>query len=51
MEEQGGVKEEEIKALEKEIKEIVNEAAQFAQESQEPDAAELWTDILVPVKE
>jgi pyruvate dehydrogenase E1 component alpha subunit len=51
MEEQGGIKEDEIKALEKEIKDIVGEAAQFAQESQEPDPSELWTDILVPVKE
>ena len=51
MEEQGGVKEDEIKAIEKEIKDIVGEAAQFAQESQEPDAAELWTDILIPVDE
>lgn len=42
-----GVKEDEIKAIDKEIKEIVNAAAQFAQENPEPDEAELWTDVLV----
>jgi pyruvate dehydrogenase E1 component alpha subunit len=42
-----GVKEEEIKAIDKEIKEIVVEAAKFAEEAPEPDAAELWTDITV----
>ena len=41
------ISEEEIKAIEKEIKEIVNESAHFAQESPEPDASELWTDVLV----
>ena len=44
-----GVKEDDFKPLEKEIKEIVNESAQFAQESPEPDPSELWTDILVEV--
>ncbi len=33
--------------LEKEIKVIVNEAAQFAQDSPEPPESELWTDVLV----
>ncbi len=33
--------------VEKEIKAIVNEAAEFAQQSPEPDPAELWTDILL----
>ncbi|MCM2344300.1 MAG: pyruvate dehydrogenase (acetyl-transferring) E1 component subunit alpha [Alphaproteobacteria bacterium] len=46
-----GVSEEALKPLEKEVKEIVNEAAQFAQESPEPDPSELWTDILVEVKD
>ena len=41
-----GVKEDEIKSIEKEIKEIVNESAQFAQESPEPAVEELWTDVL-----
>ena len=37
--------EEELKAIDKEIKEIVNESAEFAKESPEPDVSELWTDI------
>lgn len=44
---QAGIKEEDLKPIEKEIKEIVTEAAQFAQESPEPEAFELWTDILI----
>lgn len=46
-----GVTEEALKPLEKEIKEIVNESAQFAQESPEPHEDELWTDVLVEVEE
>ncbi len=45
-----GVAEEDIKKIDKEIKEIVNEAAQFAQDSPEPGAHELWTDVLVDVE-
>lgn len=41
-----GVKEDELKKIENEIKAIVNEAAEFAKESPEPDASELWTDVL-----
>ncbi|NOX39897.1 MAG: pyruvate dehydrogenase (acetyl-transferring) E1 component subunit alpha [Alphaproteobacteria bacterium] len=37
--------EDDLKAIDKEIKSIVNDAAKFAQESPEPDASELWTDI------
>lgn len=33
--------------IEKEIKAIVNESAEFSQSSPEPDASELWTDILL----
>jgi len=47
--EKEGIKEEEIKTIDKEIKEIINEAAQFAQESPELPAEELWTDVLVEV--
>ncbi len=43
------IDEDEIKEIDKEIKAIVNESAQFAQESPEPDVAELWTDVLVEV--
>ena len=42
-----GVEEAEIKAIDKEIKEIVNGAAEFAKESPEPPEHDLWTDVLV----
>jgi pyruvate dehydrogenase E1 component alpha subunit len=42
-----GAAEDELKRIEDEIKAIVNEAAEFAQSSPEPDPSELWTDILV----
>ena len=38
--------EDDLKAIDKEIKDIVNAAAEFAKESPEPDASELYTDIL-----
>ena len=34
-----------LKAIDKEIKGVVNAAADFARESPEPDPSELWTDI------
>ncbi len=37
--------EDDLKSIDKEIKAIVNESAQFAQESPEPALEELWTDI------
>jgi pyruvate dehydrogenase E1 component alpha subunit len=40
-----GVDEEALKDIDKQVKAQVNEAAQFAQESPEPDVSELWTDI------
>ncbi len=45
------IKETDIKDIDKEIKAIVNEAAQFAQDAPEPDVSELWTDVCVPVEE
>jgi pyruvate dehydrogenase E1 component alpha subunit len=36
-----------LKAVDAEIRKIVNDAAEFAQHSPEPDASELWTDVLV----
>ena len=42
-----GVGEDELKAIDKEIKDIVVEAARFAEEAPEPDASELTTDVLV----
>jgi pyruvate dehydrogenase E1 component alpha subunit len=37
--------EDDLKAIDKEIKDIVNESADFARESPEPHVSELWTDI------
>jgi pyruvate dehydrogenase E1 component alpha subunit len=42
-----GVKEDELKAIDKQIKDIIVEAAKFAEEAPEPDASELYTDVLV----
>lgn len=42
-----GYPEEAFKLLDREVKEIAQEAADFAQESPLPDEKELWTDILV----
>jgi pyruvate dehydrogenase E1 component alpha subunit len=35
-----------LKLIDKEIKDIVTAAAEFAQDSPEPDPSELWTDVL-----
>jgi len=45
--EAAGVSEDELKALEKEIRRIVQDAADFAEESPEPSPGELYTDVLV----
>ena len=42
-----GVKEDDLKAIDKEIKDIVVAAAKFAEEAPEPEPAELYTDVLV----
>jgi pyruvate dehydrogenase E1 component alpha subunit len=42
-----GVSEAELKAIDKEIKAIVVEAADFAEQAPEPDPSELYTDVLV----
>jgi pyruvate dehydrogenase E1 component alpha subunit len=44
---EGVATEEAIKQIEREVKDIVTDAAEFAQASPEPDPSELWTDILV----
>jgi pyruvate dehydrogenase E1 component alpha subunit len=36
-----------LKSIDREVKAVVSEAAEFAQQSPEPDPAELWTDVLV----
>ncbi|MEP4051908.1 MAG: pyruvate dehydrogenase (acetyl-transferring) E1 component subunit alpha [Litorimonas sp.] len=40
----------ELKAIDKDIKEIVKDAADFSLESPEPHPDELWTDVLLPVE-
>ncbi|GAB0114486.1 pyruvate dehydrogenase E1 component subunit alpha [Acidisoma sp. C75] len=42
-----GVDEAEIKKIDEAVKAVVQDAADFAQSSPEPDPKELWTDILV----
>jgi pyruvate dehydrogenase E1 component alpha subunit len=42
-----GVKQDELKAIDKEIKDIVVNAAKFAEDTPEPAPAELYTDVLV----
>jgi pyruvate dehydrogenase E1 component alpha subunit len=42
--------EDEIKAIDARVREIVNDAAEFATHDPEPDVSELWTDILVETR-
>jgi pyruvate dehydrogenase E1 component alpha subunit len=42
-----GVREDDLKTIDNEIKKIVVEAADFAEQAPEPDPAELYTDVLV----
>jgi pyruvate dehydrogenase E1 component alpha subunit len=44
---EGGAGETALKAVDAKVRDRVAEAAQFAQDSPEPDPAELWTDVLV----
>jgi len=44
---EGLAEEDRFKAIDREIRAIVNESAQFAQDSPEPDPEELWTDVYV----
>jgi pyruvate dehydrogenase E1 component alpha subunit len=43
---EGGTADTQLKAIDSEVRGLVTEAAQFAQDSPEPDPAELWTDVL-----
>ncbi|MBC8048836.1 MAG: pyruvate dehydrogenase (acetyl-transferring) E1 component subunit alpha [Chitinophagales bacterium] len=45
--EKGFAGEDDLKLMDKEIRLIVNESADFAQSDPEPDVAELWTDVTV----
>lgn len=47
---EGWADEDTLKAIDKEIKDHVKEAADFAVESPEPDPSELWTDVLIEVE-
>jgi pyruvate dehydrogenase E1 component alpha subunit len=42
----GHADEAKLKEIDREVKAVVSEAAEFAQQSPEPDPAELWTDVL-----
>jgi pyruvate dehydrogenase E1 component alpha subunit len=44
--EKGWAKEDDLKKIDSEVRDVVNEAAEFATNDPEPDAAELWTDVL-----
>ena len=44
---EGTYGEDDMKTIDKDIKSIVSEAVEFAQQSPEPDPSELWTDILI----
>jgi pyruvate dehydrogenase E1 component alpha subunit len=51
LEERGWASDDELKEIDKEVRRIVNEAAEFAQADPEPDPAELWTDVYAPTGE
>ncbi len=42
-----GKSEDDLKAIDKDIRKIVAESADFAENSPEPEASELYTDVLV----
>ncbi len=46
----GLASDEDLKAIDKAIKDIVNESAEFAKDSPEPDLSELWTNIYAGVQ-
>ncbi len=43
----GHASEEDLKEIDKQVKAVVSEAADFSQSSPEPDVSELWTDVLL----
>jgi pyruvate dehydrogenase E1 component alpha subunit len=49
MENHADVTEDELKQIDREIKDLVSDAAEFAQNSPEPDPTELYTDVTLPV--
>ncbi len=47
LKEMGKINEKTLKEIDREVRAIVSEAAEFAQNNPEPDASELYTDVLV----
>jgi len=47
LEDDGYADEATLKEMDRQVKMVVTEAAEFAQQSPEPDPAELWTEILI----
>jgi pyruvate dehydrogenase E1 component alpha subunit len=47
--EAGSISEDELKAIDRGVREVVNASAEFAQNDPEPAASELWTDVLLEV--
>jgi pyruvate dehydrogenase E1 component alpha subunit len=45
--EKGWANEDDLKAIDKDVRDVVADAADFAQADKEPDASELYTDILI----
>jgi pyruvate dehydrogenase E1 component alpha subunit len=45
--ERGAADEASLKKLDREVKDVVTAAAEFAQQSPEPDPSELYTDVLL----
>lgn len=43
----GHASEDDLKEIDKQVKAVVSESADFAQSSPEPDPSELWTDVLI----
>jgi pyruvate dehydrogenase E1 component alpha subunit len=48
--EQYQVAEDELKKIDGKVREVVNEAAEFATHDPEPDVSELWTDVLLEAR-
>jgi pyruvate dehydrogenase E1 component alpha subunit len=47
---EGGMTEADLKKVDDEVKAIVQDSAEFAQASPEPDPSELWTDVLIEAR-
>ena len=45
--EAGHATEDELKGIDRSVRGVVNEAAEFAQNDPEPEPSELWTDVLL----